>query len=99
MEITAAVMALEALKRPCKVSVTTDSQYLMLGITQWIKNWKRKNWTTSQRTPVKNAELWQRLDRAASRHEVEWYWVRGHNLHEENEMVDGLAREAIKKFV
>lgn len=99
MEITAAVMALEALKRPCKVSITTDSQYLMLGITQWIKNWKRKNWTTSQRTPVKNAELWQRLDRAASRHEVEWYWVRGHNLHEENEMVDSLAKEAMKKFV
>lgn len=99
MEMTAAIMALEALKRPCKVKITTDSQYLMLGITQWIKSWKKKSWRTSTNTPVKNVDLWQRLDKAMSRHEVEWDWVRGHNFHEENEMVDGYAKEAMKKFL
>jgi len=99
MEMTAAIMALEALKRPCKVRITTDSQYLMLGITQWIKDWKKKSWRTSRNSPVKNVDLWQRLDQAISRHEVEWDWVRGHNFHEENEMVDDLAKKAMKKFL
>jgi ribonuclease HI len=99
MEMTAAIMALEALKRPCKVRITTDSQYLMLGITQWIKGWKKKSWRTSTNSPVKNVDLWQRLDKAISRHEVQWDWVKGHNFHEENEMVDGLAKEAVKKFL
>jgi len=99
MEITAAIMALEALKRPCKVRITTDSQYLMLGITQWIKSWKKKGWRTSQNSPVKNTDLWRRLEEAASRHEVEWEWVRGHSLHEENQMVDALAKKAIKKLL
>ena len=99
MEMTAAIMALEALKRPCKVNITTDSQYLMLGITKWINGWKKKSWRTSTNSPVKNVDLWQRLDRAISRHEVQWDWVKGHNFHEENEMVDGLAKEAIKKFL
>jgi ribonuclease HI len=99
MEMTAAIMALEALTRPCKVVLTTDSQYMMKGITQWLRNWKKRNWMTSQNTPVKNSDLWQRLDTAASRHDVEWRWVRGHNSHEENELVDGLARKAMKEFL
>lgn len=98
MEMTAAIVALEALKRPCNVVVTTDSQYMMKGITEWLKNWKKRNWMTSQNTPVKNSDLWQRLDTAASRHDVEWRWVRGHNSHEENELVDELARKAMKEF-
>ena len=95
MEMTAAIKALETLKRPCKVTITTDSQYLQLGITQWIKGWKKKGWKTAQRTPVKNADLWRRLDAAVARHDVEWKWVRGHSNHKENEIVDALAREAI----
>lgn len=99
MEMTAAIKALETLTRPCKVKLVTDSQYLMQGITQWMKNWKRRGWKTSQNTPVKNEDLWRRLDAAVSRHEVEWAWVRGHNNHEENETVDALAREAIKEHM
>ena len=99
MEMTAAIEALESLKRPCNVSLTTDSQYLMNGITQWITNWKRRGWKTAQNTPVKNEDLWRRLDQAISRHQVEWKWVKGHNSHEENEQVDTLARRAMKKFV
>jgi ribonuclease HI len=98
MEMTAAIMALDALKRPCNVILTTDSKYMMNGITQWLKNWKKRGWVTSQNTPVKNADLWQLLDEAATRHEVEWRWVRGHNNHAENEIVDELARKAMKEF-
>jgi ribonuclease HI len=98
MEMTAAIKALEALKRSCKVILTTDSQYMKNGITQWLKNWKKRGWVTAQKTPVKNVDLWQKLDEAASRHEVEWRWVRGHNNHAENEMVDQLARNAMKEF-
>ena len=99
MEIMAAIMALETLKRPCKVTITTDSQYLMKGITEWLKNWKKRDWMTSQKTPVKNADLWKRLDEVASRHEVQWRWVKGHNNHNENERADALARNEIKKFL
>ncbi len=99
MEIMAALMALETLKRPCKVTITTDSQYLMKGITEWLKNWKKQDWMTSQKTPVKNADLWKRLDEVASRHEVQWRWVKGHNNHNENERADALARNEIKKFL
>lgn len=95
MEMTAAIMALEALSRPCKVHITTDSQYLMKGMTSWLPNWKRRNWKTSQNTAVKNEDLWKRLDAAAGRHQVSWSWVRGHNSHEENEMADALARKAL----
>lgn len=98
MEMIAAIKALEALKRPCKVSITTDSQYLMNGITRWLKNWKKRGWMTSQNTPVKNADLWQQLDALASRHQVEWKWIRGHRGHEDNEKADSLARKALKKF-
>ena len=99
MELLAAIEGLEALKRPCRVRLVTDSQYLRNGITQWIANWKRNNWRTASRTPVKNSDLWQRLDKAASRHDIEWQWVRGHSGHPENERADALAREAIDSLL
>ena len=98
MEMTAAVMALESLTRPCTVRLTTDSQYMMKGITQWIKKWKQRGWQTVDKKPVKNADLWCRLDEAASRHKVDWQWVRGHANHEENEEVDALARQAMEEW-
>lgn len=98
MELTAAIMALESLRRSCHVAVTTDSQYVRNGITQWMKNWKRRNWLTSDRKPVKNQDLWQRLDAAVSRHRVEWHWVRGHDGHPENERADALANKAIDEL-
>jgi len=95
MELMAAIRALETLKRPCKVSIATDSQYVKNGITQWLKTWKQRAWKTVEKKPVKNKDLWQRLDGAVSRHEVEWTWVRGHDNHGENETVDALAKKAI----
>jgi ribonuclease HI len=99
MEMTAAIMALESLNSSRKVRLTTDSQYLKLGITEWIRDWKKRGWLTSSKKPVKNVDLWQRLDSAAARHEIEWEWVRGHNLHTENELVDEAAKKAMKKFM
>ena len=96
MEMTAAIMALEALKRPSRVALYTDSTYLKDGITKWIAGWKRKGWKTADRKPVKNIDLWQRLEAALAPHEVEWHWVRGHNGHIENERADALARAAIE---
>ncbi len=98
MEMTAAIMALETLKRPCRVRLMTDSEYLKKGITEWLQNWKKRNWLTSSKTPVKNEDLWRRLDQAANRHEVTWEWVKGHNGHLENELVDELANSAIKEM-
>ncbi len=98
MEMTAAIMALETLKRPCRVRLMTDSEYLKKGITEWLKNWKKRDWLTSNKTPVKNEDLWRRLDQVVSSHEVTWEWVRGHNGHLENEFVDQLANSAIKKL-
>jgi ribonuclease HI len=95
MELQAAIAALEALKRPCTVRVHTDSSYLRDGITRWLANWKRNGWKTADRKPVKNADLWQRLEAAAARHEVSWHWVKGHAGHPENERADELARLAI----
>ncbi|EHQ52403.1 MULTISPECIES: ribonuclease HI [Ectothiorhodospira] len=95
MELMAAIAALELLKRPCVVDLTTDSQYVKNGINQWLPNWKRRGWRTAAGEPVKNQDLWQRLDEAASRHQVRWHWVRGHNGHPENELADRLANEAI----
>jgi ribonuclease HI len=95
MEMIAAIRALEALKRSCRVVISTDSQYLKRGMTEWLHGWKRKGWKTSQGTPVKNADLWRRLDELVANHHVEWHWVRGHNNHRENEMADKLAREEI----
>ncbi|MEC9156235.1 MAG: ribonuclease HI, partial [Pseudomonadota bacterium] len=85
MELMAAIQGLEALKRTSSVALTTDSQYVRQGITQWIHGWKRNGWKTSQKQPVKNKELWQRLDAAVESHDVQWHWVKGHSGHEENE--------------
>lgn len=91
MELLAAIRALQALKRPCRVRVHTDSQYLRDGITRWIHAWQRNGWRTSDRKPVKNADLWQQLLDAAAPHRVEWHWVKGHSGHAENDRVDALA--------
>jgi len=98
MELMAAIMALESLKRPCTVDIHTDSQYLRNGIMTWINGWKRNGWKTADRKPVKNADLWQRLDDALSHHTVRWHWVRGHAGHDLNERADELARQAIAEI-
>ena len=95
MELTAAIMALEALKRPCRVDLHTDSKYVMQGVTEWIHGWKARGWKTASKEPVKNADLWRELDRLAAQHEVDWRWVRGHAGHPENERADALARRGI----
>jgi ribonuclease HI len=98
MELFAAIAGLEALKRPARVRIHTDSNYLKDGITKWIHAWKAKGWKTSDKKPVKNVDLWQRLERASERHDVSWHWVRGHSGHAENERADELARLAIKQM-
>lgn len=95
MELMAAICALESLKRPCRVQLTTDSQYVRRGITEWLPGWKRRGWRTADKKPVKNEDLWRRLEAAASGHEIEWHWVRGHSGHRENEIADQLANQAI----
>ncbi|MDJ0608736.1 MAG: ribonuclease HI [Kiloniellales bacterium] len=97
MEMMAAIAALESLKRPCRVVLTTDSTYLRDGITKWIEGWKRKGWKTAAGKPVKNQDLWQRLEKALVQHTVDWHWVRGHAGHDENERVDELARVAARR--
>lgn len=94
MELMAAIRALETLKRPCRVRLTTDSNYVRQGITEWLPRWRANGWRTAARKPVKNADLWQRLERAAARHDVQWRWVRGHSGHAENERADRLATTA-----
>ncbi|HET8727424.1 MAG TPA: ribonuclease HI [Alphaproteobacteria bacterium] len=98
MEMTAAIQALEALKRPVTVALTTDSEYLRKGITEWLPAWKRRGWKTADRKPVKNVDLWQRLETAMAQHQVEWHWVRGHAGHPENERADELARRGIREM-
>ena len=98
MELMAAIAALEALTRPSAITIVTDSNYLRHGITEWIHRWKRNGWRTADRKPVKNAELWQRLDAAAARHDVSWRWVKGHSGHEQNDRVDRLARDEIGRL-
>ena len=95
MEMMAAIQALRSLKQACRIRLTTDSQYLRKGITEWMQNWKLNNWRTSQKKPVKNKDLWQELDAEVARHEVTWLWVKGHSGHVENELVDRLANDAI----
>ncbi len=95
MELMAVIAALEALKRRAKIAIYTDSKYVQQGISQWIHGWKQKNWITSARTPVKNVDLWQRLDRLANQHEIEWCWVKGHAGHPENERADALANRGL----
>lgn len=98
MELMAAISALEALKRSCRVDLHTDSKYVQQGISQWIHNWKRNGWKTADKKPVKNGELWQRLDAAVAHHQVRWHWVKGHAGHEFNERADRLVGEAIAEI-
>lgn len=95
MELTGAIKGLKALKRPCHVEITTDSEYVRKGITQWLSDWKRRNWKTSSKKTVKNLDLWQELDRETQRHKITWHWVKGHSGHPENEIADELANRGI----
>jgi ribonuclease HI len=95
MELMAAIRALEALKRPSRVKLYTDSLYVMKGISSWIRDWKRRGWRTADKKPVKNEDLWRRLDELAAKHDIEWHWVRGHAGHPENERADELANRGI----
>jgi ribonuclease HI len=97
MELMAAIQALEALKKPCKVELHTDSQYVQKGIGEWIHGWKRRGWRTADGKPVKNDDLWRRLDEARARHDVHWRWVKGHAGHELNERADALARKGLRE--
>lgn len=99
MELMAAIKGLEALSRQCDIVLTTDSQYVKNGITQWIDNWKRKGWKTSGKKPVKNVDLWQQLDGLVQQHTIQWEWVRGHTGHEGNEKADQLANKAIDELL
>lgn len=98
MEMMAVIVALEALTRPCEVIVTTDSQYVMKGMMEWLPGWKKRNWLTAAKKPVKNVDLWQRMEKAATSHKLDWVWVRGHQGHEENERADQLAVTAREKI-
>ncbi|MGR9114369.1 MAG: ribonuclease HI [Gammaproteobacteria bacterium] len=95
MELMAAIQALETLNRSCKVEMHTDSKYVMLGITEWLPNWKKRGWKTASRKPVKNEDLWRRLDAAISRHQIEWKWVKGHSGDQGNDRADRLANQGI----
>lgn len=97
MELMAAIQALEALKKPCRVELHTDSQYVKNGVTQWIHGWKARGWKTADKSPVKNEDLWKRLDAARGRHQVDWRWVKGHAGHELNELADALARRGMRQ--
>jgi ribonuclease HI len=99
MELMGAIMALEALREPCAVTLHTDSTYVMKGITEWLPGWKARGWRTASRQPVKNQDLWERLDRAAQPHRIDWRWVKGHAGHPENERADKLACAAAAQFV
>lgn len=98
MEMMAAIMALESLSRPCQVVLTTDSKYVLQGITEWIIGWKKRGWKNSAKQPVKNVDLWQRLDKINATHQVEWHWVKGHSGHDENERADALANRGIDEL-
>ncbi|MFL0799354.1 MAG: ribonuclease HI [Agarilytica sp.] len=98
MELQAAIQGLAALKEPCKVDLTTDSQYVRKGITEWIHNWKKNGWRTAAKKPVKNGDLWKVLDELAERHDVTWHWVKGHSGHRENEIADQLANQGIDEI-
>ena len=98
MELMAAIVGLESLKEPFSVTLTTDSKYVMNGITDWIENWKKKAWKTAAKKPVKNEDLWRRLDEVSQQHEINWQWVKGHSGHRENELVDALANQGIDEL-
>ena len=99
MELMAAIRALETLKHPCAVSLTTDSEYLRKGITEWLPDWKRRGWKTAAKKPVKNIDLWQRLEQATLGHQIEWHWIKGHTGHPDNERADQLANRAIDEML
>ena len=99
MELTAAITGLESLNKPYSVTLTTDSKYVMNGITDWIENWKKRGWITAAKKPVKNEDLWRRLDKACGQHEINWQWVKGHSGHRENELVDALANQGIDELL
>jgi ribonuclease HI len=99
MELMAAIVALETLKRPCEITLTTDSEYVRKGITEWLANWKRRGWKTANKKPVKNQDLWQRLEAATHEHQIHWKWIKGHSGHEENERADSLANRAIEEMI
>jgi len=99
MELMAAIMALEALTRPCKVELHTDSTYVMKGISEWIRGWKARGWKTADKKPVKNDDLWKRLDAARARHEVSWRWVKGHSDHALNDRADALANRGVEEIL
>jgi len=98
MELMAVICSLEALTEPCSVSITTDSKYVLQGMTEWLANWKRRNWQTAAKKPVLNIDLWKRLDAAAGGHQIEWHWVKGHSGHRENEIADELANQGIEEL-
>ncbi|MBL1320301.1 MAG: ribonuclease HI [Methylophaga sp.] len=98
MEMMAVIAALEALSKPCSVKITTDSQYVMKGMQEWLPGWKKRNWKTAAKKPVKNVDLWKRMEKAAQQHALEWEWVRGHQGHVENERADDLAVAAREKI-
>ncbi len=98
MELMAAIRGIEAVKRPCEIHLHTDSEYLRQGITTWIHSWKKRGWKTADKKPVKNQDLWERLDEAIATHQVKWHWVKGHSGHAENERADELARLAIRQL-
>ena len=97
MELMAAIMALEALSRPCKIILTTDSEYVRKGVLEWMEGWKKRNWMTAAKKPVKNQDLWQRLDKAKQQHDIQWKWVKGHSGHPGNEKADDLANQGVIK--
>ncbi len=99
MELMAAIIGLESLNEPCRVTLTTDSKYVMHGITDWIENWKKRGWKTAAKKPVKNEDLWRRLDKARDQHEINWQWVKGHSGHRENELVDALANKGVDELL
>ncbi len=99
MELMAAIIGLESLKESCRVTLTTDSKYVMSGITDWINNWKKRGWKTASRKSVKNEDLWRRLDDVSQQHEINWLWVKGHSGHRENEMVDALANRGVDELL
>lgn len=99
MELTAAIQALAILKRPCQIILTTDSEYVRRGITEWIHQWKLRGWRNSKKEPVKNQDLWQRLDDEILRHQIDWQWIKGHSGHPENDRADALANQAIDELI
>ena len=99
MELMAAIIGLESLNKPCSITLTTDSKYVMHGITDWIENWKKRGWKTAAKKPVKNEDLWRRLDKARDQHEINWQWVKGHSGHRENELVDALANKGVDELL